>query len=487
MKKILIKTAAFLVGIIICTGIISAKEINAVPKDDQLPVNRTVNLNGSEYTVKTIDYNYSNNTFISLRDMAAVLKDSPKAFSLAITADDIEITRGGAYEAAEGDLTGFSDEVLAGTYHGETIKRPSMKIDGNDVKYYCIVTSLAENGTDCYMNLVDFSMVFDLAFEKESDTGYSLDSGKSYIISMNDIEEAGYFNAFRGVVVGDATTGEIYYSFRGDNSTAIASTTKLMTYLIVRDSIESGAYSMSDKVEATREVRDVSVSADGTFEMPVGSSATVKEMLECMLLPSSNEATLALALHDAGSHEAFVEKMNAKAMALGLKGTHFVNCNGLPLYTKDKVPAKLQNVMTPEDMFILASHIVTTYPDYEEITGKKSAVISSYGEEVKNINPLLYNMPAVNGMKTGSTNLAGYCLVSSMPVSAGGMEHVIVAAEFGAESYEEQARSSELLLRYGKQQFLNRYGDSESSGETVDIPTNSGALIDRVLQFMKNK
>ena len=73
MKKILIKTAAFLVGIIICTGIISAKEINAVPKDDQLPVNRTVNLNGSEYTVKTIDYNYSNNTFISLRDMAAVL------------------------------------------------------------------------------------------------------------------------------------------------------------------------------------------------------------------------------------------------------------------------------------------------------------------------------------------------------------------------------------------------------------------------------
>lgn len=485
MGKSIIKAIASVITVVLCSAYLFSADL-VYAANSQILRNLSVRVDGGEeVTVKAIDHNYNNNRYISLRDMAAVLKGTKKAFDISCGNDEIVIKKSDSYEIKDGDLSGFSDEKLADFYRDMTFKRPKMSIDGREVKYYCVISSVAENGLDCYMNMADFAMVFDVNLNRD---GLSLDikTSDSYAISMSSVEESGYLDAFRGVAVGDATTGEIYYSFRGNEQTAIASTTKLMTYSLIMDSIKQGKYDMGTVITTDRDVEELSKSADGTIEMNTGSSATVEEMLRAMLVASSNEAALALALNDAGSEEAFAEKMNNKAKSLGLNNTIFRNCHGLPVFTEDGVPAKVQNKMTAEEMFLLASNIVNTYPEIHDITSLKETVIKPYAAEIKNTNQLLYNLSSVNGLKTGSTNLAGACLVSSMEVETSGIKHTIIAVEFGAEGSEDQYRCSELLIRYGEQQFKARFGESDPS-VVIEVPTSAEGVANRVLQYLRSK
>ena len=195
--------------------------------------------------------------------------------------------------------------------------------------------------------------------------------------------------------------------------------------------------------------------ADGMINLQSGTEVTLTELLCGMLLRSSNECALALAIHTAGSEEAFVERMNRKARVLNLSdGAVFYNCHGLPVYTDNLAATKIQNRMSAADMFRLVAYMLRAYPDLTRITSMKSVYLESLDITVSNSNTLLYNLPNTVGLKTGTTNMSGACLVTAMEaLDAEGRTHMLVSIEFGAEDSVARNTLSEELLRYGMQRL----------------------------------
>ena len=200
------------------------------------------------------------------------------------------------------------------------------------------------------------------------------------------------------------------------------------------------------------------------------------------LLPSSNECALCLAEAVAGSEEAFVQMMNQKANELGLSQAVFFNCNGLPVYTQDPVPAKIQNCMSAEDMFRLVSYLLRVYPQVTDITSLQSASLDSLGIEVDNTNPLLYNMSEVTGLKTGTTNKAGACLVTSLTADNGSMEHDLAVIVLGTEDSVERGRVSGLLAKYALDVFYNGDNQTGIPVQPRDMPVRAEAVVDCILR-----
>ena len=139
--------------------------------------------------------------------------------------------------------------------------------------------------------------------------------------------------------------------------------------------------------------------------------------------------------------------MNIRAQELGLTTAVFFTPDGLPTYTDGTFPAKRQNLMSAQDLFRLSAFVVGNYPALTEITSKAYASMPSLHYTTANSNPLVFNLPEVNGLKTGSTNRAGYCVVASMPVTYEDQTHTIVLVLLGAENAAERGQASELLLR----------------------------------------
>ena len=185
--------------------------------------------------------------------------------------------------------------------------------------------------------------------------------------------------------------------------------------------------------------------------MEAGTYVPFKELVEAMLVASSNEAALALAEHLCGSEEAFVEQMNARARELGLYSVVMYNCNGLPSYSDGNVPVKRQNLMSAADLYLLTQLILQQYPEITEITSQTLAHFPDLSDYwTANSNPLIYNMEGITGLKTGSTNKAGYCLVATMPIAAGEQTHNIILVLLGAESADIRGQASEILMRYAR-------------------------------------
>jgi len=170
-----------------------------------------------------------------------------------------------------------------------------------------------------------------------------------------------------------------------------------------------------------------------------------------MLIASSNECALALAEYTCGREAAFVERMNRRAQELGLTSVTMWNCNGLPSFTDDAIPVKRQNLMSAEDLFRLCRHILKNYPEITNITSMKLAHMPHLNDYwTANSNPLVYNMEGVNGLKTGHTNRAGYCVAASLPVGRADGVHTVVLILMGAESAELRGQAAEILLRYAR-------------------------------------
>ena len=177
--------------------------------------------------------------------------------------------------------------------------------------------------------------------------------------------------------------------------------------------------------------------------------------------------------------------MNQKAQDLGLSQTVFFNSNGLPSFTEDFVPSKRQNSMSAEDMFGLVSYLLKVYPQVTDITSLEEATLESLDLEVRNTNPLLHNMPEVTGLKTGTTNKAGACLVTSLTADDGAMEHDLVVIVLGTEDSIERGRVSGLLARYALNAFYTGERETEDgmAAQTYgDLPTHAEAAVDWVIR-----
>jgi len=438
---------------------------------------------GNPRTVKTLDYSYENNTYFSLRDLAVVFQDTDKAFSLEITRNAVSLNRGSAYKPVGGENLPWE----GGGNPNVSLNRNEFKVDGETVSYYTMIMKLSSGYYDCFMMAADLGMILDVDITVSAEGTLQISTQDSFSVSPAELEQAGYFYGVNGVLVGDATTGEIYYQYHSDAPFPLASTTKLMTCLLTLEAIAEGQIAKEDLVTISAEAQALAASSDGVVPLFAGQQIPVQDLLVGTMLPSSNECALTLAEAIAGSEEAFVEKMNQKAQELGLSQAIFFNCHGLPSFTADPVPAKRQNHMSAEDMFRMVSYLLRVYPQVTEITSMKTADLESLNLKVRNTNPLLHNLPEVVGLKTGTTNKAGACLVTALAADDGIMEHKLVVVVLGTENSTERGRVSGLLAKYALETFYNGQEDLEN-GElraSEKLPTHAEAVVACILQRAK--
>ena len=169
---------------------------------------------------------------------------------------------------------------------------------------------------------------------------------------------------------------------------------------------------------------------------------SVNDLLYGLMVQSGNDAAVALAEAVAGTEDAFVVLMNREAQRIGMKNSHFANPHGLP---------SPENYSTAQDLSLLAAHIIADYPEFYKIDSTKYFTYNKIKQP--NRNRLLWSDPTVDGMKTGHTEAAGFCMIASAKRPNGSGERRLLSVLLGASSDQIRAQESQKLLNWGFQNF----------------------------------
>lgn len=199
----------------------------------------------------------------------------------------------------------------------------------------------------------------------------------------------------------DAASGQILYEKEAHKELPPASVTKIMTLLVAADAVASGKVKLTDKVTASE---NASKLGGSQIYLEPGETFTLEQMLIAIAVGSANDGCVAVAEHINGTHEAFVEEMNKKALALGLKNTHFANAYGLPA----------EGHYTSAYDLAIISREALNYPLIRKLTSMKEYDLRDGKFKLWNTNKLLWWYPGADGFKTGWTNEAKYCLASTV-------------------------------------------------------------------------
>ena len=464
-------------------------EVNAASSAYPNLLSAVNNNTGDEFKIGAYYVDYVGNIYLSLRDLAVLLTGTEKAYDFAITKEDIIIRTGKDYIPSGGENMEFLDETKELGYKiNSNLSSKQIVYNDEPRKYYLMSAENSEGNKDYFMSILDICLMMDITIDRSGDR-ITVYPDRPFVIDLEKMqEECEYFEMSRSALVGDVTSGEVFYSYHEDEQVPMASTTKLMTYIVIMDALYNGEISENDTLTASDKVIALSKTADGVIKMEDGQTASLNDAIKGMLIGSSNECSLMLAEYVAGSEEAFVERMNAKAKEIGLSDlTRFYNCNGLPIYCEDAINAKKQNHITAKDMFDLCKYLMSLYPEITKITSVDKVELESFDNlELKNTNPILYNVPNMVGLKTGSTAVSGACLVAAAKTNSDEDAHVIVSALYGTESSILRAQMSEVLIRYGLQYF----DGVESSGfedGSLEIPDNLEAIIRNLINVARKE
>lgn len=337
-----------------------------------------------------------------------------------------------------------------------------LMVDGEEVRYYTYQLSSLQ---DLYMNVMDVQLMLGITIRQQDPRNWLIYTDRGALIDLAELTEEGFFDLFNGVALGDATTGELLYGCKENNPDAIASTSKLMTYMVVSRYLELGRISLDDVVTLSANVEALSQGGYGSIWVTAGQQVTVRDLIGAMLMVSSNESALALAEHVAGTEAEFVILMNEMAGILGLESAVFYNSHGLPDYADSLSASVRQNRMTAADLFRLSEAVLRKYPQITEYTSSKSMYLESFDYTAGNTNYLLFNMPNAIGLKTGTTDEAGCCLVAATRVAASDGDHILVAVVLGAVSNLDRYRIPQVLLTWGENQLRNQPKASIAPGK----------------------
>jgi D-alanyl-D-alanine carboxypeptidase (penicillin-binding protein 5/6) len=236
----------------------------------------------------------------------------------------------------------------------------------------------------------------------------------------------------------DFDSGELLASANVDEALPPASLTKMMTSFLVEQALGSGKLKPTDLVSVSQNAWCRGTSSESCMYLPLNSQATVIDILRGIIVQSGNDASKAIAEHMAGSEEGFAKLMNAEAKRLGMTNTNFVNPTGLP------DPAHKSSA---RDLAILARAIIRNSADYYAIYAERDFKYN--GIKQGNRNALLYTDPTVDGLKTGHTQEAGYCLVTSSVRN--GMRLITVV--LNANSAKARADETRSMLGWGFNSF----------------------------------
>lgn len=246
--------------------------------------------------------------------------------------------------------------------------------------------------------------------------------------------------AYAGVIVTDAATGRVLYEDNADVSNPPASMAKLMTFAVLHDRLASGTITLQTPVRIT--VEDSKMGGTQVFLDP-RETFPVEELVYAMMIQSANDAAHALARAAAGSVEAFVELMNAKARELGMTHTTFRTPHGLPPASRRIADGDLT---TPRDFAVLCRHLVshTDVLKYTSIRNRDFGAGRTDGpQHMINHNNLLGRVAGVDGLKTGYTAGAGYCL-SATAERNGRRVIAVIMGSFGPNGQTDKGKTRDL-------------------------------------------
>ncbi|MGD6841472.1 D-alanyl-D-alanine carboxypeptidase family protein [Bacillus infantis] len=243
----------------------------------------------------------------------------------------------------------------------------------------------------------------------------------------------------KSAILIERDTGAVLYEQNSNEQLPPASMTKIMTMLLIMEAIDKGKLSMDEKIRASEYA--ASMGGSQIFLEP-GEEMTTEQMLKGIAIGSGNDASVAMAERLAGSEEEFVKLMNKKAKDLGLKDTIFKNATGLPV---------TEHYSTAHDMALMAKELLK-YEGITKFTGTYEAYLREDTDKkfwLVNTNRLVRFYPGVDGLKTGFTNEAKYCLTAT--AEKNGMR--VIAVVFGAPTSKERNAQVTKMLDYAFGQY----------------------------------
>lgn len=245
--------------------------------------------------------------------------------------------------------------------------------------------------------------------------------------------------AAKAFVLRDANTGSLLAANNPDMPVEPASLTKVMTAYLTFEAVKQKRLALTQTLPVSQKAWKVEGSK---MFIDTTMTVTVDELLHGLIIQSGNDAAITLAEGIAGSEELFATLMNKKAAALGMKNSHFINSTGLPDPT---------HTTTARDLSILANALIRDYPqDYARLYSQKSYTYNNITQP--NRNRLLFIDPTVDGMKTGHTESAGYCLISSAKRN----DFRLISVVLGTTSDNVRAAESQKLLNFGFQFYESK-------------------------------
>jgi D-alanyl-D-alanine carboxypeptidase (penicillin-binding protein 5/6) len=241
----------------------------------------------------------------------------------------------------------------------------------------------------------------------------------------------------------EAETGSVLFEKSADALVAPASLAKLMTLDVTFEQLELGNIKLTDAFLISENAwrKGGAVSSGSTMYAAIHSRVKVEDLLQGAIIQSANDGCIALAEGIAGNEAAFVRMMNDRARELGLTKSTFTNMTGLP-------DPKMR--VTAREMAVIARHIVNTYPQYYKWFSEREFTWNKIRQQ--NRNPLLGTVEGADGMKTGSTNEAGYSLVGS--ATRNGLRLIVVV--MGLKNAKDRQDEAKKLLEYGFREFDTR-------------------------------
>ena len=246
----------------------------------------------------------------------------------------------------------------------------------------------------------------------------------------------------KNMILMDYDTGQYLYTKDIDKMIPPASMSKLMTVYMIFSKLRDGSLSLDDTFTVSENAwrKGGAASGGSTMFLAIGDKVRVEDLLKGIVIQSGNDACIVAAENLSGSEEDFAVEMNKKAKEIGLKNSHFANATGLP---------HPDHRMSVEDLALLARMIIAEFPQYYHLFSQKEYTYNNIRQG--NRNPLLYSMSSADGLKTGHTEEAGFCLTASAKRS----NRRLIGVMSGLNSNKERSEEADKIMNWGFREFDN--------------------------------
>lgn len=275
--------------------------------------------------------------------------------------------------------------------------------------------------------------------------------GSLFSVSANALETKA-----KNLILMDFETGQYLYNKDADKMIPPASMSKLMTVYMIFSKLGDGSLSLDDTFTVSENAwrKGGAASGGSTMFLKIGDKVRVEDILKGIIIQSGNDACIVAAENLAGTEEDFAEELNKKAQEIGLTNSYFANATGLP---------HPDHKMSVEDLAKLSRRIISEYPQFYHLFSQKEFTYQNIRQG--NRNPLLYSMSNADGLKTGHTEEAGYCLAASAKKG----NRRLIGVMTGLSSMKERSEEAEKIMSWGFREFDN-YTLLKKDVKVADIP-----------------